>query len=431
MTYQPPIQDYASFEAEALHAMGRPIAEAKGAFHSRFGAIPWAKRHEKRTDTHRWLIKNVLTAGEMALLVGPSQSGKSFVAIDIAMSVARGVPFLGHKVVEPGLVIYHAGESAKGVRDLRLPAYEIDKGLQDDAVIPFVLLTKPLDLYGSDDDVNSLIAEAKHWQAEYGQPVRLLVIDTFSAATPGADENASRDVSGIRRRTKRLEAELGCTVMIVHHKNADGTKPRGHTSIFADIECALDVKIIEGMHDANKRKIREIVMSKLKDGEAGKSYRFVLRAVEIGVDEDFDPITSCVIEPPTARDGQAQERDPAVQLSPQAREYYRAVVQAVRQFGEPAPQGVPCPGDVQAVRIERVYDAFEAAWFGEEPGDERAEAIRQARTRQGRALAIKGLIGKHKDWVWLTKKGQPKEQPAPAIEKPAEEWRKDDDDQPF
>lgn len=68
-----------------------------------------------RATKHEWLVKNVLTRGEQAMLVGASQSGKSFLAIDLAFAIARGVPWFGNKT-RKGLVVYQAGESAKGVR---------------------------------------------------------------------------------------------------------------------------------------------------------------------------------------------------------------------------------------------------------------------------------------------------------------------------
>ena len=376
MTEIPPILSLEEFEAESWPIIRPPFA-------SKFGALPWSERHKPQTSTHEWLIKNVLTRGEQAMLVGASQSGKSFLAIDLAFAIARGEPWFGSRV-RKGLVIYQAGESAKGVRDKRIPAYERHHRLQDDVSLPFVLLTLPIDLYGSDADADALIEECRHWAEVYPDVrLELLVIDTFSAATPGADENGSKDVSGIRRRCKKLELALGCTVLLVHHKNAAGTKARGHTSMFADVENVLDVALVEHVEgkthvplkDVNGRKVREVVVAKLKDGEDGRRWRFVLPSVTLGVDEDGDDVTSCVIDAP---DMGVVEREPAgdrpaaaKKLPAQLYNYLISVRDALDEHGEAAPAGLSVPDGTQVVRKTYVSDLFARRAFDEADDPER------------------------------------------------------------
>ncbi len=100
-----PFQPFGDFERDALD-------RARGPFKTQFGAVPYRDRHQKHANRHEWLIKGVMTRGEQAMLVGASQTGKSFLAYDISMAIARGVPWMGRKA-RRGLVIYHAGESAR------------------------------------------------------------------------------------------------------------------------------------------------------------------------------------------------------------------------------------------------------------------------------------------------------------------------------
>lgn len=414
MSEMPRIISFEEFEAETLPIIRPP-------FRSRFGAVPWSDRHAPRSTKHEWLVKNVITRGEQGMLLGASQSGKSFLAVDLGMAVARGTPWFGNKTRQ-GLVIYQAGESAKGVRDKRLPAYERHHALERDVALPFVLLTLPIDLYGSDTDCEALIQECKHWMGVYPQfGLELLIIDTFSAATPGADENGSKDVSGIRRRCKRLELALGCTVLLVHHKNAAGTKARGHTSMFADVENVLDVSLVETHHaknqpgvpmkDANGRKVREAVVAKLKDGEDGKSFRFVLPSVKLGVDEDGDDITSCVIAAPdmgALEEVPDRERPAAAKRIPtQAYSYLIALRDALEQDGEAPPAELRLPSSTRVVAKDKVGALFAARSFaeGEDP-ERRNAAIRQARKRAGEQLLERHLIGSHDPYLWLTPAGE-------------------------
>jgi hypothetical protein len=64
----------------------RPIVSA-------FGAIPWWDM-DRPGEEHLWLIKGVLTLGERSMLAGPSQSGKSFLALDMALACC-GTPWGG------------------------------------------------------------------------------------------------------------------------------------------------------------------------------------------------------------------------------------------------------------------------------------------------------------------------------------------------
>jgi len=52
----------------------------------------------------------------------------------------------------------------------------------------------------------------------------LLVVDTLSRATPGANENASTDMGEIGEASKDLQRRTGVVVLLVHHTGKDGTK---------------------------------------------------------------------------------------------------------------------------------------------------------------------------------------------------------------
>jgi hypothetical protein len=63
----------------------------------------------------RWLVDHHLPAGGFAVLYGPPGGGKSFVALDLAMSVATGTDWLGVERVDPGVVVYVAAEGSAGL----------------------------------------------------------------------------------------------------------------------------------------------------------------------------------------------------------------------------------------------------------------------------------------------------------------------------
>ena len=67
----------------------------------------------KLTQPH-WLIEDILEEESLIGLIGSSGSGKSFLAIDMACSIASGVPFHGRATTK-GTVLYVASEGKRGL----------------------------------------------------------------------------------------------------------------------------------------------------------------------------------------------------------------------------------------------------------------------------------------------------------------------------
>ncbi|MFI7996082.1 AAA family ATPase, partial [Acinetobacter baumannii] len=81
-------------------------------------------------------------------------------------------------------------------------------------------------------------------------PLELIVIDTFNKATPGANENDGKDMGVVLARCDRIRQKTGAHVMLVHHLNAGGTKARGHTSLFANVENVILCRYVPEHSDA-------------------------------------------------------------------------------------------------------------------------------------------------------------------------------------
>lgn len=393
---------------DLLDTTARPFTAQP--FSSRFGAVSW-QDIDAAGPVYEYLIKGLLTKNELSMLLGESQSGKSFIAIDIAMAVARGLPWFNHRSFQGG-VVYQAGESASGVRRRRLPAYRRHYDVAGEA-LPFVLLQKPLDLYNSDEDTEAFIDECRYWAKTFGSiPLELIIIDTFNKATPGANENDGKDMGSVLARCDRIRRETGAHVMLVHHLNSGGTKARGHTSLFANVENVITVKKVEDTSDGDNRQIREWKIAKQKDGEDGVSKKFVLKSVQIGQDPDGDAITSCVVMPPGGQT--LEERFPdGINLGPGNSLFLRAIYQAIETRGVYAPPDVGLARGAMAVTRADLWEVVRGV-MGDDPEDinpgeseetarrRRDAARRQAGKRARDFLYSKGVIGQSEEWVWLT-----------------------------
>ena len=380
------------------------------AFRSKFNAVPWGD-FDAPAQEHEYLIKGILTRAEVSIASGASKSGKTFLILDAAMAVARGVNWMGRKVRKGG-VIYQAGEGQKGLRK-RIKAYRQWHGLNASDNLPFVFMPARLNLYQSDDQTNEFIEEAKHWASTFDVALEMIVIDTWATATIGANENDGKDVGTVLERGRRISEALNCHVLFVHHMNADGTKVRGHTSLIANLENALIVRPIEGLRDDDSRQIREVFLQKNKEGEDGISFRFTLSQVTIGKDEDDDPITSCVVVTPRGEGSdEAPEKRPTI--TDKENVLLTAIENAIGDHGVEAPPSMNLPRDVRVVHWQKVIDAFDKLDFEYAVSDEddedtrkrKLDARRKELGRRGERLFAKRLIARENPNVWLTPKAK-------------------------
>jgi hypothetical protein len=248
----------------------------------KFTPIHAAQFAEERATS--WLVKGVLPAAlgapVLAVMYGASGSGKSFKATDMAIAIARGIPWRGHKTTK-GRVVYVCAEGAGGYRK-RLKAYAQHHGIPLEDIDVFVIAAAPNLLEKA--DVDALI-RAIH---PFG-PVALVVIDTLAQATAGGNENSGEDMGRAIGHCRTISEVLQCTVLLVHHSGKDDTKgARGHSSLKAAVDTEFEV-----VRTDDRRAMR---LSKQKDGEDSLDMGFELKIITVGIDPDGDPITSCVVE---------------------------------------------------------------------------------------------------------------------------------------
>ncbi len=230
------------------------------------------------------LVEGVLTADGGSVLFGDSNSGKTFLAIDMAASVARGVPWMG-KRTEPGLVVYLAAESPASVRG-RLQAYQKYHGCK---VPNFAIVQNPIDLFDGDADADRIIMLVQQLERQRGQKVRLIVGDTLARLSAGANENSGEDMGLVVRRFDRIRTECKAHFLMIHHcgKNA-AAGARGWSGIRAAVDSELEVT------DAPAGRCLEI--TKQRDlPSKGDRIGFRLDPVALGHTKWGELATSCVV----------------------------------------------------------------------------------------------------------------------------------------
>lgn len=228
-----------------------------------------------------WVVKGLIPRADLGIVYGPSGSGKSFVMLDLAMAIARGVPWRGMRVKQ-GKVRYIVAEGRGGFRK-RLKAYGMHYGLDLNEVPMAVMETAPNFLMA--DDVKA-VAKAIH--ASQGADV--IIVDTFAKVTPGANENAGEDMGKALDNCRRIAEASGALVILVHHTGKDVDRgARGWSGIRAAADFEAEV-----CRDQASGK-RWLQVTKQKDGDDDGRWGFKLEDVVVDIDEDGDAVTSCVL----------------------------------------------------------------------------------------------------------------------------------------
>ncbi|WP_318405036.1 AAA family ATPase [Polaromonas sp. SM01] len=315
-----------------------------------------------------WRVRGVLPAVGLAALYGPSASGKSFLAFDMAAAIAEGRGWFGCRV-EAAPVVYAALEGEGGFK-LRAQAWEVSRGRELPDSLSMMMqgftLTAPQDV----QDLAAVVPAGA-----------VVFIDTLNRAAPTADENSSKDMGEILQAAKQLQAVTGGLVVMVHHtgKNA-AAGLRGHSSLFAAMDAAVEVS-----RDGDRR---EWKVAKSKDGQDGDTYPFKLQVETLAVDEYGDPVTSCVV----LRDTQAQDVR-AVKL-PQGGNQ-RLVWDALRPMFKTGRTGkLGAPPLSPCIELEAAVIAGAARLTC--ATDRRATRTREAIT----GLVSRGVVGCNEGWLW-------------------------------
>lgn len=327
----------------------------------------------------RWLIKNVLPATGLACLYGASGSGKSFLALDLCSSVARGINWFGYRTgTAPVVYVALEGEAGFGQR---VKAWKAHHGHDLPSSLQFV--TQPFDLR-EQADLDALTKAV----TVSGGAGGVLVLDTLNRAASGADENTSRDMGEIIDAAKALQTRLGGLVLLVHHSGKDQSRGlRGHSSLIAALDASIEVVKNDGH--------REWRVSKSKDNADDYGHAFRLQVVEIGRDEDGDAVTSCVVVPEGGRQEIRQSLPPK---SGNQRIVLDGLAELVDSEGTASPP-VPLatlPRGRRAMPLDRAISGIRTR-LPVDPARQ-TERTKEALTK----LQTGGRVGVESGWIWTT-----------------------------
>jgi len=221
-----------------------------------------------------FLIQDTLVLGETTVIAGPGDSGKTFLVTDMCWKVAQHYP-----------VCYIAAEDAQGI-SLRLQAWcrhhnrpypEHFHLLGTSAGVPCAV--ELMDTPQIDELITTLHAAG----------IKLVVIDTLSQCSGGAEENGS-DMTRLAAACNRIAHATGAAVTVIHHTTKDGKHYRGHSSLKDNTYGFFDV--------AKEDDVISLSKVRIKNTDTTPDRHFRLITIDLQQTDTYGaPITSAVALP--------------------------------------------------------------------------------------------------------------------------------------
>lgn len=235
-----------------------------------------------------WLVPDLLPEQAYAMLVGAPGTLKTFVALDLALSLATGTPTIWPGITGAGPVLFAVGEGRHGLKH-RVAAWEQQNNDGQRVSRENFWLIDPVPAIAREGEIEGFIKLVQHAQPK---PFRLLVIDTVGRSMQGVNENAQEHASAFTAAVELIQKELGCAVLAIHHSGHGENRARGSSVFGADVDTLL-IAEREG-----KQKSLTLTMAKQKDAAEWEKPRAIGLA-EVG--------KSLVVAPPTPEQAKAAE----------------------------------------------------------------------------------------------------------------------------
>jgi len=159
-----------------------------------------------------WAVEKLIPKNGITCIAGAPKSGKSYISLLLAISLASGNSFLNNFDTVQGKVFLISKEDNPRTTKNRLLALTGEKDLP-------IIYTDSSDIFLD----NELCFQRLKQQVE-DEGVNYIIFDSFRRFFTG-EENSSQTISQIHNKFKKLQ-EIGCTIIFIHHMGKEGAIPR-------------------------------------------------------------------------------------------------------------------------------------------------------------------------------------------------------------
>ena len=197
----------------------------------------------KKKQPQKWLIKNWIPERGIGMLYGDSSTGKTFIAIDLMLSISTGQSkWFGSRIDdERRSVVYLCGEGADGNAQ-RIGAWIKAKNNETGDTGSFYVIEDEFNL----DNPFNAEALIRAIRSKVHIAPSFIVIDTLNCYFSG-NENDATSARLFNFSCKKLSKEFDAFVLIIHHtgKNRDYKgEARGSSAFFGAMDTSIFASIV-------------------------------------------------------------------------------------------------------------------------------------------------------------------------------------------
>lgn len=219
--------------------------------------IQWLHDYADNVRDPEWLIPNVIPAQGTGMLYGESGSYKSFLALDMALCLAFGVPGQWNAPPVKNDVLFLAGEGPVATAKKRWPAWMEWQNIEFRNDHRFLI--KDRVPFHTD---TTAWEHVKSDLALLGVKPSLIIVDTLTRLMVGMNENETKDATMITNFMEELARYYECFVLAIHHTGKDQNKgARGSSAFYANMDTVLSTKLKIGGTEFRVRKQKDADVS--------------------------------------------------------------------------------------------------------------------------------------------------------------------------
>jgi len=179
-----------------------------------------------------WLIESMWTEKSRGLIAGNPGVGKTWLALEMLLSVSTGLRCLNKYGVKPGAVLLVEEESSIDNLARRIQCMARGRGLDETDLVSFHHVTRQFLKIPKHE--KELIAFIKHHQ------IKLVVFDSLRRFH-GADENSSEKMQPVLDSFARINIEAQTSVILIHHLSKQPAEKSLRKSVFERMRGTSDL----------------------------------------------------------------------------------------------------------------------------------------------------------------------------------------------
>lgn len=321
----------------------KDLEEAKAEAQARFKILSISELVNVKPP--EWRIDGIFPCHGSSTLYGAYETFKTFIALDMTLSLACGLPWMGRDA-KTCSILYIAGEGQVGL-GIRAAGWLAAKGIEErqarfQALPEAVAIPSP-----GDQDALLYAIDAMADRPE------VIVLDTVTRMTGGGSLNDEKDAQAYVRGMDRLRTVTGAHILNIGHSGKD--KERGILGSTV-LPAAMETIICVERKDAALTLINANPKGKQKDGPNFEDIR--LRRQVVDFEHMGQALKTVVLELDDEQNGSPQDTEKSGSPRPQGANQ-QAVMKALRQ-AKGAPLGATRLGLMTKLEGNRLSEALRA-----------------------------------------------------------------------